>query len=72
MAEALLPTSVEAAQAEEGERPAARALRRLLRRRGAVFGLAGLRTELPVEDCRLCDADVRDFRHFSERSQRGS
>ena len=42
MAEALLPTSVEAAQAEEGEHPAARALRRLLRRRGAVFGLAVL------------------------------
>jgi peptide/nickel transport system permease protein len=42
VAEALLPTSIEAAQAEEGERPAARALRRLLRRRGAVAGLVVL------------------------------
>jgi peptide/nickel transport system permease protein len=39
MAEAALPVSSTSAPADAGERPAARALRRLLRRRGAMAGL---------------------------------
>ena len=42
MADAVLPVSAASAQAEAGESPAARALRRLLRRRGAIVGLVVL------------------------------
>jgi peptide/nickel transport system permease protein len=39
MADAVLPASRTSPQADAGESPAARALRRLLRRKGAIFGL---------------------------------
>jgi peptide/nickel transport system permease protein len=42
MADAILPASRASTQADAGESPAARALRRLLRRKGAVLGLVVL------------------------------